>query len=61
MVHFFVSRGLVDAGLVAQFGPVFWAVTAVALAAQGAMIWLVLHLNRRHFGTPKAAQAMPAE
>ena len=61
MIHFFVNRGLVDAGLVAQFGPVFWAVTAVALAAQVAMIWLVLHLNRRHFGAPKDAEAVPAE
>ncbi|NYS24697.1 hypothetical protein HUK65_06795 [Rhodobacteraceae bacterium 2376] len=61
MIHFFVNRGLVDAGLVTQFGPVFWAVTAVALAAQVAMIWLVLHLNRRHFGAPKESAAVPAE
>jgi len=61
MLHFFVSRGLVDAGLIAKFGPMFWAVTAVALVAQVAMIWLVLHLNRRHFGAPKHAEAVPAE
>ncbi len=61
MVHFFVNRGLVDAGLITQFGPMFWAVTAVALAAQAAMIWLVLHLNRRHFGAPKSPEAVPAE
>ena len=61
MIHFWLNRGLVDAGLVAKFGPTFWAITAVALVAQAAMIWLVLHLNRRHFGTPKPAAAVPAE
>ncbi len=61
MMHFFVNRGLVEAGLLAKFGPGFWALTAVALAAQAAMIWLVLHLNRRHFGAPRQPVAVPAE
>ena len=61
MVHFWLNNGLVAAGLVTKFGPAFWAITAVALAAQAAMIWLVWHLNRRHFATPKPAAAVPAE
>jgi hypothetical protein len=61
MMHFFVNKGLVEAGLMAKFGLGFWALTAVALASQAAMIWLVLHLNRRHFGAPRAAEAVPAE
>ncbi len=61
LVHFFVNKGLVEAGLIAKFGPVFWALTGVALVAQVAMIWLVWHLNRRHFGAPAPAQAVPAE
>jgi hypothetical protein len=61
LIHFFVNKGLVDAGLIVKFGPTFWALTAVALASQLAMIWLVLHLNRRHFGTPKTIEAVPAE
>ncbi|ATX66880.1 TsoY family (seleno)protein [Roseinatronobacter bogoriensis] len=61
LIHFFVNKGLVDAGLIAKFGPTFWVLTAVALASQLAMIWLVLHLNRRHFGTPKTIEAVPAE
>ena len=61
VLHFFVNRGLVDAGLIMKFGPVFWALTAVALAAQVAMIWLVFHLNRRHFAAPKQPSALPAE
>jgi len=61
LMHFFVNKGLVDAGLIAKFGAGYWALTAVALASQLAMIWLVLHLNRRHFGAPKSAEAVPAE
>ncbi len=61
MIHFWLNQGLVAAGLVEKFGPVFWAITAVALTAQAAMIWLVLHLNRRHFGAPRPAAAVPAE
>ena len=59
LLHFFINRGLVDAGLIVKFGPTFWALTAIALASQAAMIWLVWHLNRRHFGKPQA-QALPA-
>jgi hypothetical protein len=33
----------------------------VALAAHVAMVWIVWHLNRRHFGTPGAPSAIPAE
>ena len=61
MLHFWLNRGLVEAGLVAEFGAVYWAISAVALGFQAAMIWLVLHLNRRHFSTPKPAAAVPAE
>ena len=61
MIQFFLNNGLVKAGIVDKFGIAFWAITAVAIAAQFAMVWLVLHLNRRHFGKPKGAQAVPAE
>jgi hypothetical protein len=61
MLHFWLNKGLVDAGLVAEFGAVYWAISALALGLQAAMIWLVLHLNRRHFGTPKPVAAVPAE
>ena len=61
LMHFFINKGLVDAGLIAKFGPTFWALTAVALISQAAMIWLVWHLNRRHFGAAKTPEAVPAE
>ena len=61
LMHFFVNKGLVDAGLLVKFGAGYWALTAVALASQVAMIWLVLHLNRRHFGAPRDAIAVAAE
>lgn len=61
LMHFFVNKGLVDAGLIAKFGAAYWALTAVALLSQAAMIWLVWQLNRRHFGAAKTPEAVPAE
>jgi hypothetical protein len=61
MLHFWVNKGLVANGLVAKFSTGYWALTAFALAAQVAMIWLVFHLNRRHFGRPQTGAAVPAE
>ncbi|NBB98038.1 MAG: hypothetical protein GVY34_07680 [Alphaproteobacteria bacterium] len=61
MIQFFLNNGLVKSGIVDKFGIAFWAITAVAIAAQFAMVWLVLQLNRRHFGAPKDGTAVPAE
>ncbi|WP_299348359.1 hypothetical protein [uncultured Shimia sp.] len=61
MLHFFVNKGLVGAGIIDKFGPAFWSVTAIALMSQAAMIALVLRLNRQHFGKPAAGSAVPAE
>ena len=61
MIHFFVNKGLVDAGIVAKFGAAYWALTIPALIAQFAMVALVLRLNHQHFGTRHTAQLQPAE
>jgi hypothetical protein len=61
MIQFWLNKGLVGAGIVAQFSATYWAITAVALALQAATIWLVWHLNRRHFGRTAPAAAIPAE
>ena len=61
MLQFWINQGLVGAGLVEKFGPAFWALSALAVASQFAMVWLVLHLNRRHFGAPRSPAAVPAE
>jgi len=61
MLHFWVNKGLVDAGVLAKFGVTYWGLTAVALIAQFAMIALVVHLNRRHFRRSAPMQAVPAE
>lgn len=61
LMQFWINKGLVGAGMIDKFSVTFWALTAIALAAQFAMVWLVLHLNRRHFGAPRAAAAVPAE
>jgi len=53
--------GMVGAGLIAKFGVAFWALTAVAVAAQVAMIVLVFALNRRHFARRAGGHAVPAE
>lgn len=49
MLHFWLNRGLVDAGLVAKFSFAYWAITSPALALQLATMWLIFVLNRKHF------------
>jgi len=61
MLQFWINKGLVANGLVAKFSTGYWAVTALALIAQFAMVGLVLYLNRRHFGRPAQGVAVPAE
>lgn len=61
LVHFFVNKGLVEAGILAKFGLAYWSVTAIALVSQILMIALVLRLNRQHFGISHGATAVPAE
>ncbi len=61
MLHFWINKGLVANGLVAKFSAGYWGLTAIALAFQLAMIWLVFRLNRRHFGQPRGGVALPAE
>ncbi|MGV6839205.1 MAG: TsoY family (seleno)protein [Planktomarina sp.] len=60
LMHFWINKGLVPSGLIAEFGAAYWALTAVALAFQASMVVLMLVLNRRHFGAVKTA-AVPAE
>lgn len=59
--QFFVHKGLVALHIVDKFSTTYWALIAIALVAQAAMIALVFTLNRRHFGTPRAAAPVPAE
>ena len=61
MLHFFINRGLVGAGIVDKFGLAYWLLTAIALASQGLMIALVLRLNRQHFGKSPEAALVPGE
>jgi len=60
MMHFWINKGLVGAGLVAKFGVAYWALTAVALAFQAAMILLMLYLHRRHFMAPRGSRLSAA-
>ncbi|SEG32036.1 TsoY family (seleno)protein [Jhaorihella thermophila] len=61
MLHFWINKGLVGAGLIAKFGIAYWSLTSLAIAAQVSMIVLVLLLNKRHFGRPADGHAVPAE
>ena len=60
MMHFWINKGLVGAELIAKFGVAYWGLTALAIGAQVAMIALVFHLNRRHFGKGEAAELRTA-
>lgn len=61
MLHFWINKGLVGAGLIAKFDAAYWALTGIALGAQLAMIVLVLVLNRRHFGKARSTGPIAAE
>ncbi|MDD9717772.1 hypothetical protein PVW48_13515 [Dinoroseobacter sp. PD6] len=61
MLHFWINKGLVEAGLIAKFGGAYWSLTALAIASQFAMIGLLVLLNRRHFARRAADAAVPAE
>lgn len=61
MLHFWVNKGLVGAGLIAKFGVAYWSLTALALASQVAMIVLLAILYRRHFAPRAALHAVAAE
>ena len=61
MLHFWINKGLVGAGLIAKFGLAYWSLSSLAIASQVAMIILVLILNRRHFSGAGSANAVPAE
>ncbi|KEO54148.1 TsoY family (seleno)protein [Thioclava pacifica] len=60
MTQFWINAGLVQSGLLEKFSVAYWILSGVAFAAQALAIWLVLHLNRRHFGKSEAI-AVPAE
>lgn len=61
MMFFFINKGLVANGVVDKFDTAYWALTAIALASQAAMIALVFRLNRQHFTRQAAPTAVPAE
>lgn len=58
MLHFWINKGLVGAGVIVKFGVAYWALSLLAVASQIAMIVLVMHLNRRHF--KRNVRAVPA-
>lgn len=61
MLHFWINKGLVGAGLIAEFGVAYWSLTSLAIASQIAMIVLVFILNHRHFSGRAPVQSVPAE
>ncbi len=61
MLHFWINKGLVGAGVIAKFGFAYWSLTGLALAAQLGMIALVFALNRRHFTKRVDPALMPAQ
>lgn len=50
MLQFWLNKGLVATGLIDKFSLAYWAISALAIGLQVAMIVLVIHLNRQHFG-----------
>ncbi|MCP4819772.1 MAG: hypothetical protein GY883_11330 [Shimia sp.] len=61
MLHFWLNKGLVASGLVDKFSLTYLMISAVAIALQVSMIWLVLKLNAKHMGRDDRQVAVPAE
>ena len=63
MLHFFINKGLVSAGIIEKFGTIYWIESGVAVAFQIAMVWLLFRLNGQHYAKVTQAQgdAVPAE
>ena len=63
MLHFFINKGLVAAGIIQKYDAIYWTESAVAILFQFAMVWLLFRLNAQHFGKVKEAKvdAVPAE
>lgn len=57
MLHFWVNKGLVSAGIVEKFSAVYWIATTPALLLQFAMIALVFQLHRLHFSKGNSVPA----
>lgn len=51
LLHFFINKGLVAAGIIAKFGLAYWSLSAMAVMLQIGMIVLLITLNRKHMST----------
>ncbi|MDZ7641995.1 MAG: hypothetical protein U5J62_08250 [Desulfurivibrio sp.] len=49
MIHFWLNRGLVDAGLLDKFSIAYWLIAIVAVVIQLITMRLLAILNRKHF------------
>lgn len=61
MIQFFIHKGLVAAFVIEKFSPTYWVFVSIAIGLQIITTALIMRLNRRHFGKPVAAVAIPAE
>ena len=61
LLQFFVNKGLVTSGVIAEFGAAYWGITAIALISQALMVLLILSLNKQHFSANPEGQAIAAE
>ncbi len=62
MLHFFINKGLAEAGVIDKFSAIYWGLTALALISQVIAIALVVRLNRQHFtARPVQPALVPGE
>jgi hypothetical protein len=47
--------------LIDKFSATYWALSAIAVAFQLGMVWLVFRLKRQHFGKQNTTNVVPAE
>jgi hypothetical protein len=61
MLHFFINKGLVGAGVIDKFGVAYWILTVLPLISQFLMIALVVRLNQQHFSAQPEPALAPGE
>lgn len=61
MIHFFVNKGLVEAGMITKFDTVYWLLMVPAFIAQFIALGLELHLSRHFQARCEGLTCQPAE
>ena len=58
--HFFINKGLVQAGVLDKYSMAFWTLSGIPIMPQLLAVWLVFKLNSIHYGAPATQERIIA-